>query len=85
VFTFSSPDVIGPYGINTDRQGNVYVLGWESNNIVRLSPDGQNSDIIMKEEDGISHPVTFCFSRDFKKLFVSNERGKWVVVYNCEY
>ena len=85
VFTFSSPDVIGPYGINTDRQGNVYVLGWDSNNIVRLSPDGQNSDIIMKEEDGISHPVTFCFSRDFKKLFVSNEGGKRVVVYNCEY
>jgi len=85
VFTFSSPDAIGPYGINTDRQGNVYVVGLDSNNIVRLSPDGQNSDIIMKEEDGISQPVTFCFSRDFKKLFVSNEYGKRVVVYNCEY
>jgi hypothetical protein len=85
VFTFNSADVIGPYGINTDRQGNVYVVGLSSNNILRLSPDGQNSDIFMKEEDGISHPVTFCFSRDFKKLFVSNEYGKRVVVYNCEY
>ena len=82
VFTFSSPDLKGVYCIDTDRQGNVYVVGWGSNNILRLSPDGQNSDIIMKE-DGISNPRTLCFSGDFKKLFVSNEYGKRVVVYNC--
>jgi hypothetical protein len=85
VFTFSSPDLKGPDGIDTDRQGNIYVVGRGSNNILRLSPDGQNSDIIMKMEDGISVPVTLCFSRDFKKLFVSDERGTQVVVYNCEY
>jgi hypothetical protein len=85
VFTFSSPDLKEIYGIDTDRQGNVYVVGWGSNNILRLSPDGQNSDIIMKKEDGISRPLTLCFSGDFKKLFVSNERGNLVVVYNCEY
>ena len=84
VFTFSSPDLKGVYDIDTDRQGNVYVVGRSSNNILRLSPDGQNSDIIIKE-DGISDPLTLCFSRDFKKLFVSNEGGKRVAVYNCEY
>ena len=63
----------------------MYVVGLASNNILRLSPDGQSSDIIMKEEDGISDPITLCFSRDFKKLFVSNEGGKRVAVYNCEY
>jgi sugar lactone lactonase YvrE len=84
VFTFSSPDLKGANGIDTDRQGNVYVVGRVSNNIIRLSSDGQNSDIIMKE-DGISNPRILCFSRDFKKLFVSNENGKRVVVYNCEY
>jgi hypothetical protein len=85
VFTFSSPYLKGIYGIDTDRQGNVYVVGLKSNNILRLSPDGQNSDIIMKKKDGISQPITLCFSADFKKLFVSNELGKRVVVYNCEY
>jgi sugar lactone lactonase YvrE len=85
VFTFSSPDLKRVNGIDTDRQGNTYVVGFGSNNILRLSPDGQNSDIIMKKEDGIIRPITLCFSRDFKKLFVSNERGKRVVVYNCEY
>jgi hypothetical protein len=85
VFTFSSPDLKWANGIDTDRQGNAYVVGRRSNNIVRLSSDGQNSDIIMKKEDGINDPVTLCFSRDFKNLFVSNEGGKRVVVYNCEY
>jgi DNA-binding beta-propeller fold protein YncE len=85
VFTFSSPDLEGINGIDTDRQGNVYIVGLLSNTSVRLSPDGQNSDIIMKKEDGISQPITLCFSRDFKKLFVSNESGQRVVVYNCEY
>jgi sugar lactone lactonase YvrE len=85
VLTFSSPDFKGLCGIDTDRQGNVYVVGRDSNNILRLSPDRQNRDIIMKKEDGISNPITLCFSRDFKKLFVSNEWGKRVVVYNCEY
>jgi hypothetical protein len=85
VFTFSSPDLRLIYGIDTDRQGNVYVVAKCSNNILRLSPAGQNSDIIMKKEDGISEPITLCFSVDFKKLFVSNERGKRVAVYNCEY
>jgi hypothetical protein len=85
VFTFSSPDLKGTNCVDTDSEGNVYVVGRRSNNILRLSPDGQNSDIIMKEEDGISFPRTLCFSRDFKKLFVSSEDRKRVVVYNCEY
>jgi hypothetical protein len=85
LLTFSSPHLGMTLGIDTDRPGNVYVAGWGSHNIVRLSPDGQNSDIVLKKEDGIKRPKTLCFSRDFKKLFVSNEDGKRVDVYNCEY
>ena len=85
VFTFSSPDLRGTNGIDTDRQGNVYVVGLGSNSMLRLSLDGQNSDIIMRKGGDICTPRTICFSRDFKKLFVSNEYGKRVVVYNCEY
>ena len=85
LFTFSSPDLINTCGIDTDRSGNVYVAGWKSNNIVRLSPDRQSSDIVLKQEDGIKQPRTLCFSRDYKKLFVSNEHGKRVDIYNCGY
>ena len=85
VFTFSSPNLEGVYGIDTDRQGNVYVVGRGFSNILRLSSDGQKRYIIMKKKDGINDPVTICFSRDFKNLFVSNEGGKRVDVYNCEY
>ena len=84
VFTFSSPNFKGPNGIDNDIQGNIYVVGRISNNILRLSPDGENSDIITKKNDGISQPMTLCFSRDFKKLFVSNKCGTQVVFYECE-
>jgi hypothetical protein len=43
------------------------------------------TNTINTTKDGISQPITLCFSGDFKKLFVSNEGGKRVVVYNCEY
>ena len=85
IFTFNSPDLINACGIDTDRPGNVYVAGWKSNNIVRLSPDIQSSDIVLKQEDGIKQPRTLCFCRDYKKLFVSNEDGKRVDIYNYEY
>lgn len=85
LFTFNSPDLQGTFGIDTDRPGNVYVAGLWSHNIVRLSPDGQNSDIVLKQKDGIKYPQALCFSRDYKKLFVSNGNGASVDVYNCEY
>jgi sugar lactone lactonase YvrE len=85
LFTFSSPDFGCPRGIDTDRPGNVFVAGRNSDKIMRLSPDGQNSDIVLKQEDGIKQPQTLCFSRDFKKLFVSNEHGARVDVYDCQY
>ena len=85
LFTFSSPDLRGTLGIDTDRPGNAYVVGWRSHYIMGLSPDGQNSDIGLKQEDGIKQPQTLSFSRDFKKLFVSNEDGKRVDVYDCQY
>ena len=85
LFTFSSPDLQGVQGIDTDQPGNVYVAGKSTNNIVRLSPDGQNSDVVLKKEDGIKKPQNLCFSRDYKKLFVSNEDGTRVDIYKCEY
>ena len=66
VFTFSSPKFNGLVGIDNSQQGNVYVVWWYSNNVLRLSPDGQNSDIIMKNEDGICNLVTLCLSRDLR-------------------
>jgi sugar lactone lactonase YvrE len=65
VFTFNTPDIKDFFDIDTDRQGYIYVVRRQSNNILRLSPDGQYSNIIMNEEDGISDPRTLCFSGDF--------------------
>jgi len=85
VFTFSSPTLSRTCGIDTDRQGNVYMTRYGSENIERLSPDGQNCAIVIKREGVNGESRTLCFSRDFKKLFVSNEYRKRVDVYDCQY
>ncbi|XP_076108367.1 uncharacterized protein LOC143076461 [Mytilus galloprovincialis] len=74
-----------PDGISSDRQGNVYVVGRESDNIHRLSADGKKNDIILGSDDGIKDPYTICFSKDYGKLFVSNENGTSIFVYDCQY
>ena len=85
VFTFNSPELTGPDGIMTDREGNVYVVGRKSNNIHRLSSDGTRSEIVLAEKDGLENPITLCFSSDYTKLFVSNETGHSLMVFKCEY
>lgn len=84
IYTFSSPDLQVPDGITTDGKGNVYVVGRGSDNIHRLSKDGKSSQVILTISDGIKDPVVLCFSKCNRKLFVANDGGRYVAVYNCE-
>lgn len=84
IYTFSSPDLQVPDGITTDGKGNVYVVGRGSDNIHRLSKDGKSSQVILTRSDGIKDPVGLCFSKCHRKLFVANDGGRYVTVYNCE-
>ncbi|VDI50838.1 Hypothetical predicted protein [Mytilus galloprovincialis] len=84
-FTFNSSALEMPNGIATDRSGNVYVVGRDSNNIHRLSTNGKKSEVVLGPADGIKDPCAICFSRDYRKLFLSNEDGASVYVYECRY
>ena len=84
IFTFSSPDLKGSEGIGSDGNGCIYVVGQNSNNIHRISSDGKNSEVVLCKKDGINYPITLCFSRGYKQLFISNDRGHALLVFNCE-
>jgi hypothetical protein len=43
-------------GIALDKHRNVYVAGYETNNIVVLSPDGSNGRENVTKSDGLSGP-----------------------------
>jgi hypothetical protein len=51
---------------------NVYIVGYNSNNMQRPRPDGTFIDIISKEEDNIKYPITCCFNRNYRKFYVVN-------------
>jgi hypothetical protein len=84
VFTYSSADLRGAWGVTTDNHGNIYIVGHCSNNIHRLRPGGTFVEIILKKEDNIISPESCYFSRNYRKLYVVNNFGRVISVFNVE-
>jgi outer membrane protein assembly factor BamB len=76
-------DISGYHGLAVDQQGHVYISGYHSHDIHRLSPDGTFRDIVLSKHDGVDWPRSITFNNDFTKLFIIN-RGKTVLVYSCK-
>lgn len=74
-----------PRNIITDNRGNLLVAGHRSDNLHRLSSDGIAIDVPLSKKDGITGPFAICFSKDKKKLFVSNDNGKIIHVFDSIY
>ncbi|CAG2218078.1 unnamed protein product [Mytilus edulis] len=67
-----SMDVSGRAGVTFDRQGDIYFGNYHTNNIQRISPDGENCEQMLNQDNGIHYPKGMCFNNDFTKLFVVN-------------
>ena len=76
-------DISGCVGLAVDQQGHVYISGYDSHDIHRLSPDGTFRDIVLSKHDGVDEPRSITFNNDFTKLFIIN-RGESVLVYSCK-
>ncbi|CAC5413383.1 unnamed protein product [Mytilus coruscus] len=76
-------DVSGTAGVTLDRQRNVYFGGYQTNNIQRISSDGNNCKEMLNKDNGIKRPYGMCFNNDFTKLFVINNHYPSVYVYTC--
>ena len=76
IWTFKDEKVLQKtVGIALDKHRNVYVAGYETNNIVVLSPDGSNGREIVTKSDGLSGPCSLRFNIDHSELLVCNKRG----------
>ncbi|XP_052085768.1 uncharacterized protein LOC127723244 [Mytilus californianus] len=87
-----------PTDICSDDNGHVYVSGQGSNNIHRLvweskepkmvddwytqERDYKVLDIPLDTHHGIKEPVALCFNKDYSKLYIVNEWGKSVLVFD---
>jgi DNA-binding beta-propeller fold protein YncE len=63
----------GPYGISVDNDGNVYVAGYFSNNVMVISPDGQRHRELLSSKDGLVNPCVLDYDKSTNRLLVVNK------------
>jgi DNA-binding beta-propeller fold protein YncE len=61
-----------PLGISVNNDGNVYVAGHESINVVVISPDGQRHRQLLCSTDGLILPRVLDYEKSTNKLLVVN-------------
>ena len=77
IWAFKDEQVLRePLGIALDIHRNVYVAGYETNNIVVLSPDGKNCREILTQSDGLDEPWSLRVNIDRSEFLVCNESGQ---------
>jgi DNA-binding beta-propeller fold protein YncE len=64
-----------PFGIAVDNDGNVYVVGCQSNNVMVISPDGQRHRQLLASKDGLSNPDVLDYDKSTNRLLVVNQNG----------
>jgi hypothetical protein len=62
-----------PRGISVDNNGNVYVVGCISDNVVVFSPDGQRHRHMLSSEDGLVSPRVLDYEKSTNMLLVVNQ------------
>jgi DNA-binding beta-propeller fold protein YncE len=64
-----------PHGISVDNDGNVYVVGYDTENVVVISPDGQRHRQLLSSKDGLSYPRLLDYDKSTNRLLVVNKSG----------
>jgi DNA-binding beta-propeller fold protein YncE len=64
--------LLNPCGISVDNEGNVYVVGYVSHNVVVISPDGQRHRQLLSNKDDLAFPSVLDYDRSTNRLLVVN-------------
>jgi DNA-binding beta-propeller fold protein YncE len=62
-----------PLGISVDNYGNAYVVGYDSNNVVVISPNGQRHRQLLSSKDGLNKPRVLEYDKSTNRLLVVNQ------------
>ena len=65
--------LLGAVDISVDNDGNVYVVGYHSNNVVVISPDGQRNRQLLSSNDGMKELRVINYDKSTNRLLVVNE------------
>ncbi|XP_063402421.1 uncharacterized protein LOC134686676 [Mytilus trossulus] len=74
MWKFSDISVLDtPYGICVDNDGNVFVVGYHSHNVVVISRDGKQHRQLLSSDDGLKYPRALHYDQSTNKILVANE------------
>ena len=70
-----------PRGIVVDKDGNIFVVGGTSENIIVISDDGINCREVLNTDSGLNNPRAISYDREHNGLLICNSEGK-AFIYN---
>ena len=75
-------DLKTPVGITSDSDGNLYVVGCDSNNVFLFSKDGQTCIELIPASDKMSRPRAVNYNDILGLLMITTETGKVYIYKN---
>ncbi|XP_076089714.1 uncharacterized protein LOC143060373 [Mytilus galloprovincialis] len=75
-------DLSSPRGLCKDTYGNIIVADNYSDRIIVISKDGQDSKVLISEEDGLVKPRCICFKHNESAGFICDYIGTYLAKFN---
>ncbi|KAL4234450.1 Transcription intermediary factor 1-alpha [Mactra antiquata] len=82
--TSSDSDLKTASEVCVDGNGNIFVAGFNSHNVVQYDEDGKKVGVIVTQQDGLKHPMSVCFHQQLNRLFVTMRNSDVIKMYELE-
>ena len=82
LFEMFNKDLRAPLGITSDSDGNLYIVGFYSNNVFLFSKDGQMCKELIPASDKISNPGTVNYNDMLGLLMITTITGEVYIYKN---
>lgn len=77
--------MILPLRVTTDKDCNVYVSCYISNNVVVVSPDGKHYEELLTEKDGLKNPTMIYYDKKHDCLLVCNDGNRDAFLFDVKH
>ncbi|XP_076089879.1 uncharacterized protein LOC143061570 [Mytilus galloprovincialis] len=78
-------DLSGPWGLCTDTYDHIIVVDNDSGRIIVISKDGQNSKVLISEEDELVGLKCISFKHNESSGFICDDRGTYLTKFNLSF
>ncbi|CAC5403570.1 unnamed protein product [Mytilus coruscus] len=79
-------DFEGPNGLCKDTYGNIIVADWKSHKFIVISHDGQDSKVMLREEDGLKrYPKCICLNNNEPSGFICDSSDSYIAKFNLSF